>query len=131
MEIQLKIIGGLLILLAVAHAFFPWYFRWREALAPLGLLNRQMMYIHTLFVGLVVLLMGLLCLTSARDLVHTPLGRQVCLGLGIFWAIRLAVQFVGYSPALWRGKGFETAVHVVFVCLWGYLTLVFGWVWLG
>jgi hypothetical protein len=129
METQLKIIGGVLTLLALAHAFFPQYFRWREELRPLGLLNRQMMYIHTLFIGLGVLLMGLLCLTSAPELAHSPLGRRVCLGLGLFWAARLGVQFFGYSPQLWRGKRFETAVHVAFVGLWAYLTLVFGWVW--
>jgi hypothetical protein len=131
MEIHLKIIGLLLLLLAAVHVVFPRYFRWREELPALSLINRQMMTIHTFFLALVVGLMGLLCWTSAPELVSTPLGRRLCLGLGVFWGIRLIVQFVGYSSELWRGKAFETVVHVVFIILWTYLAGVFGWVSLG
>jgi hypothetical protein len=125
MEIQLKVIGGLLVVLALLHAGFPRYFDWPTELKPLSLINRQMVYVHTLFIALVVLLMGLLCLSCASELVGTPLGRKVALGLGLFWLARLLVQFFGYSSALWRGKRFETTVHVSFSLLWTYLMAVF------
>lgn len=125
MILQLKIVGALLLLLAVAHAGFPRYFNWAGELRALSLINRQMMYIHTLFLALGLLLMGLLCLSSAPELAATALGRRVCLGLGAFWLVRLLVQFVGYSAELWRGKRFETAVHVTFSLLWTYLAAVF------
>jgi hypothetical protein len=60
--------------------------------------------------------------------VQTPLGKRVCLGLGIFWGIRLYVQFFGYSSQLWRGKTFETVMHIIFSVYWSYLTAVFLWV---
>ncbi|RAK70710.1 hypothetical protein DLM85_01000 [Hymenobacter edaphi] len=125
MILQVKLLGLVLVLLAVAHAGFPRYFNWAGELRAVSLINRQMMYIHTLFIALAVLLMGLLCLLCAPELVATALGRKVCLGLGLFWLARLLVQFVGYSPALWRGQRFETAVHVGFALLWTYLTAVF------
>ncbi|MCB2407892.1 hypothetical protein [Hymenobacter lucidus] len=125
MEQQLKIVGVLLVGLALLHAGFPRYFNWAGELKPLSLINRQMVYVHTLFIALVVLLMGLLCLGSAPDLVHTRLGRVVALGLGCFWLARLVVQLVGYSAELWRGKRFETTVHIAFVGLWAYLTGIF------
>ena len=125
MELQLKIIGVLLIVLALLHAGFPRYFNWKEELRPLSLMNRQIMTIHTFFIALVVLLMGILCLTSAGELTGTALGKKIAFGFGIFWATRLVVQFFGYSPALWRGKTFETVVHVVFALLWTYLSVVF------
>ena len=125
METQLKLIGALLVLLALLHAGFPRYFDWASELRPLRLINRQMLYVHTLFVALVVLLMGLLCLSCAAELLHTHLGHVVALGLGLFWLVRLLVQFFGYSAALWRGRRFETTVHVVFSLLWTYLTVVF------
>lgn len=131
MEVHYKIIGALLIALALVHTIFPRYFRWKEELRPLSLVNRQMMIVHTFFIALVVLLMGLLCLTSATELVTTPLGKKVSLGLGIFWAVRLVVQFLGYSSELWKGKPFETTVHVVFSGLWLYLSTVFLWSALG
>ncbi|MCE3282549.1 MAG: hypothetical protein K0Q66_1286 [Chitinophagaceae bacterium] len=94
-------------------------------------INRQMMYIHTFFIGLVVLLMGWLCLTSATELVNTPLGRRISLGMGIFWVARLYIQFFGYSSSLWRGKRFETTVHWLFTAVWVYLSVVFVMVFMG
>lgn len=111
--------------LACLHAGFPRYFNWAGELKSLSLINRQMVYIHTLFIALVVLLMGVLCWWCAPELIATPLGRKVALGLGLFWMARLLVQFFGYSVELWRGKGFETAVHISFSLLWAYLTMVF------
>lgn len=131
MVLQLKAIGFLLVILALLHVAFARYFNWREEFAPVSLINRQMMYVHTFFVAFTVLLMGLLCLTSATELVGTPLGRKLALGCGIFWLARLLVQFFGYSAQLWRGKRFETFVHVVFAALWTYLSAVFVLIGLG
>jgi len=125
MDLQLKIIGVLLLLLAMVHAIFPKYFDWSKELSGLKLINRQMMYVHTFFVALMVFLMGVLCLTSSAEITGTPLGRKVALGLAIFWTARLFTQFFGYSSKLWRGKPFETAVHILFAVLWAYLSVVF------
>lgn len=84
------------------------------------------MYIHTLFLAVVLLLMGLLCIGEAEDLISTRLGNIVCRGMMLFWLLRLLVQFFGYSPELWRGRRFETVVHVIFICIWSYFSLVFG-----
>jgi hydrogenase-4 membrane subunit HyfE len=125
MQTLLEITGGLLIGLALLHAVFPRYFRWREETTGLSLLTRQILHIHTFFIALTVFLMGLLCVTSAHDLLHTTLGRRICLGLGVFWGIRLLIQFFGYSSILWRGKTFETLAHVAFTILWTWLTALF------
>jgi hypothetical protein len=69
--------------------------------------------------------MGLLCLTSAKELIDTYLGKKICLGLGIFWAARLFIQFFGFSSELWKGKTFETSIHVLFTFLWTYLSFIF------
>ncbi len=131
MVLQLKATGFLLIVLALLHAAFARYFNWRTEFAAVSLINRQMMYVHTFFIAFTVLLMGLLCLTSAPDLVGTRLGRRVALGCGIFWLARLLVQFFGYSPQLWRGKRFETVIHLLFSVLWTYLSGLFLWIGLG
>jgi hypothetical protein len=74
-----------------------------------------------------VFLMGLLCLSSADELIETSLGKKIALGLGVFWSIRLFIQFFGYSADLWKGKAFETLVHILFSLLWAYVSIVF-WV---
>ena len=125
MDLQLNLIGGCLILLALVHLIFPRYFNWSAELASLNLINRQMMLVHTFFIALTVLLMGALCLTSADELISTVLGKRICLGLAVFWFTRLLIQFFGYSSSLWKGKVFETVVHVVFSFFWIYVSLVF------
>ena len=125
MILQLRVIGFFLVILALLHGAFARYFNWRTDFAPVSLINRQMMYVHTFFIAFTVLLMGVLCLTSAPELVATPLGRRVALGCGGFWLARLLIQFFGYSPELWRGKRFETVVHIVFIGFWSYLSAVF------
>jgi hypothetical protein len=129
MQIHLKIIGFLLMSLAIAHTVFPKYFNWGKELKSLSLINRQMMIVHTFFIAFTVFLMGLLCIISTEDIVNTSLGKTISLGLGIFWIVRLFVQFFGYSSDLWKGKIFETAMHVLFSILWFYLSFVFILIW--
>jgi hypothetical protein len=125
MKALLEITGGLLIALALLHAVFPRYFRWKQETASLSLVTRQVLYVHTFFIAVTVFLMGLLCLTSAAELMETPLGRRLSLGLAVFWFLRLGIQFFGYSSKLWRGKPFETIVHIAFTLLWIWLTTLF------
>jgi hypothetical protein len=125
MEIHFKIVGILLIVLGLIHSAFPRYFNWKAELAGLTLINRQMMSVHTFFIALTLVLMGLLCLISANEMITTNLGKTVSLGFGIFWTVRLIFQFFVYSPELWKGKAFETVVHIVFSLLWVYLSALF------
>jgi hypothetical protein len=125
MELHLKIIGILLVLLSLLHAIFPRYFKWKSELNSISEINRQMMYVHAFFIAFLVFLMGLLCLTSSAELTTTTFGKRISLGLGIFWLTRLFIQFFGYSSLLWKGKTFETTVHVLFTALWTYLSTVF------
>lgn len=125
MHLHLKIIGILLIALALVHIVFPKYFNWQKELSSLSLVNRQMITVHTFFIALTILLMGLLCITSTADLIDTNLGKKISFGLGLFWTLRLIIQFFGYSPELWKGKSFETTVHIVFIFLWTYLSVIF------
>jgi hypothetical protein len=125
MEIHFKIIGVILIALSGLHALFPKYFDWINELRALRLINRQMMYVHTFFIALIVFLMGLLCLTSSTDFTQSDFGRKIAFGLGLFWMIRLFIQFFGYSSKLWKGKTFETVVHILLSLLWTYMSSVF------
>lgn len=125
MELHIEVTGVLLIALALMHVVFPKYFKWKKELRLISAINRQIMYVHTFFIALIVFLIGLLCLTSASELVNTVLGKKICLGLGIFWSVRLLFQFFVYSSKLWKGKKLETGVHILFSLLWTYFSSVF------
>lgn len=85
------------------------------------------MYVHTFFIGLIVFLMGLLCLLASDDLLNTSLGHKILKGFSIFWGFRLIMQFFGYSSIIWKGKKFETTIHIIFALFWFYLTTLFGY----
>ena len=125
MYIHLKIIGVLLIVLAFLHIGFSKYFNWKEELSSLSLINQQMMKVHTFFIAFVVFLIGVLCFTSTEEIIETNLGRKIAFGLSLFWFVRLVFQFFVYSPVLWKGKIFETIMHVLFTLFWVYLSTVF------
>jgi len=131
MELHLKISGILLLILALIHAIFPKYFNWKQELNSLSIINRQLMYVHSFFIALVILLVGILCLTSANELIETTLGKQICLGLGLFWIIRFFIRFFGYSTKIWKGKTFETTVHIFFSVLWAYFSILFCFIYIG
>ena len=125
MEINLKISGLLLIILALLHIGFPKYFDWKTELKSLTLLTRQVMYVHTFFIALIVLLMGVLCFTSAAELIVSKLGNKILIGFGFFWFCRLLIQIFGYSSKLWKGKKLETSIHILFLFFWTYLSVLY------
>ncbi len=125
MYIHLKIISIFLMSLALLHVGFPKYFNWKKELSSLSLINKQMMEVHTFFIALLVFLIGVLCFSATAEILHTSLGKKVSFGLGIFWLIRLFFQFFVYSSKLWKGKTFETIMHILFTAFWLYLSSVF------
>ena len=130
-RVHLRALGVIFVLLAGVHGIFPRRFDWARELQRLSLINQQLMTVHTFFIAVVVLLIGVVCVADAEALAGTPLGRHFCAGLAVFWGLRLYAQHFVYSPALWRGKSFETAVHIAFSLLWLWATAVFGIVALG
>ncbi len=125
-EWHLRIAGALQIALALAHLLFPRRFNWTEELARLSPLNRQIFHVHTLFICVVLVMIGALSLLAPAALLEpTALSRLVLTGFALFWALRLYCQWFVYDRALWRGRRFETVVHAVCTLLWLYLTAVY------
>jgi hypothetical protein len=128
LSLHLKMVGTLLLSLAAAHAFFPKRFRWREELARLSLLNRQIFVVHCFFIVFVLVMFAIWCLCYTEVLrTPAPLARGVLGGMAAFWALRLVVQWFVYDRSLWRGHRFNTAAHVFFSLLWAYFASIFGW----
>lgn len=124
---NLRIAGMLMIALALFHTLLPGRFKWKEEFAPLTLLSRQIMYVHTFFIALIVLLMGVLCAVYADELIKPGLAMPLACGLLLFWGLRGFFQLFVFSAALWKGKTFETRVHLFFSALWLYFSAVFLW----
>lgn len=126
-ELHLRIAGAMQLALALLHLDFGRRFHWREELARVSLLNRQMFYAHTFFVCVVLTLFGSLSLFAPAALLEpTRLARLVLGGIAGFWALRLYCQWFVYDRSLWRGDTFRTVVHVVFTLVWAYFVAVYA-----
>jgi hypothetical protein len=123
---HLQIVGVLLMLLGLSHAFFNRYFRWEEELSAISLLTRRIFFVHSFFIGLGVVLCGALSFFYADALLQpASLDRAILAGATTFWLCRLLAQFLAYDAAIWRGDRFRTFMHVAFAILWCYVSAVY------
>lgn len=123
LSFHLQIVGAMLILLGLSHAFFNRYFGWGQELASVSLFTRRIFFVHTFFIALGVVLGGAVSFLYA-DALLTPgtLSRAILAGMLAFWLCRLLAQFVAYDSAIWHGNRFRTRMHIAFTALWSYVT---------
>ena len=127
MKFMIQMAGVLQILLAVLHVPIAIKLKWREDLKNTSPLTRQIFWVHSYFIVLVLLLVGIPCAAWPGMFFNkSQLGLTVALGLTIFWGCRLFTQFFVYSPEHYRGKKLETTVHWIVSALWIYLTATYG-----
>ena len=125
--VQLRLVGGVLVLLGVAHVVLPRALAWPDEFRRLTPLTRQVMYLHTFSIGVVCVLAGLPPLVLTTDLLAGGrLGTALLAGQCLFWGLRWAAQFVAFRPALWRTSRLYTAGHVGFALLWTWIVGVFA-----
>jgi hypothetical protein len=125
--LHLRLVGVVMAALVVVNLFVPRRFRWREEMARLSLVNRQIFQAHSFFIILMLALFSALLLTSADALLEpTRLGRAILAGLTVFWGLRMLAQWFFYSPAIWRGHRFNAVMHGVFSVTWVYVSAVFA-----
>jgi hypothetical protein len=108
----------------IASAMVPVRLAWRRELAPLPRLQRQMHWIYGGYVVLAIVAFGVLCLVNAAELAGgSLLARSLCAYIALFWAIRLALQWVldvePYLDAWWLRLGYHalTLVFAAFVAI--------------
>ncbi len=127
LSIHLQIVGIILVLLGVSHAFFNRYFGWEQELAAVSLLTRRVFFVHSFFIALGVVLAGAVSFVYSDALLRpAALNRGLLAAMTTFWLCRLLAQFFAYDSAIWRGDRFRTFMHVAFALLWCYVTATYG-----
>lgn len=98
--IALRVLGVVHLLIAGGNCLLPWIFDYRNrGVSTWNPLLRQVFFVHTFYIILVLTLIGLLCLVFPSDLVGTIMGRSICGGLTVFWGIRVGLHFAYYDRA--------------------------------
>ena len=96
-----QLAGGLQLMTAIANFFLPRILQYRENLAKVSPIIREIFTIHALYIVLVLIGFGLVCLLFPQELCGaSPLGRFLCGFLAIFWGLRVLIQCLYYNRAV-------------------------------
>jgi len=119
----LQLAGGLQLITAAANFFLPGILRYRENLAKVSPIIREIFTVHALYIVLVLVGFGLICLLFPQDLCGASrLGTFLCGFLAIFWGLRVPLQFFYYDKAV---KKEHPAGAFFFGAIFLYLALTF------
>ncbi|HWR40264.1 MAG TPA: hypothetical protein VN611_12265 [Patescibacteria group bacterium] len=117
---MMLLVGGIY---HVAFAFFHlmfWRFRfinWREELPKMSALNRAIMQMFNVAVIVFMILVAYISLRYSQELTTTDLGRDLLLGVAVFWLARLGGEFV-------LKEGLPAKPGIVAACVLGILLYV-------
>jgi hypothetical protein len=127
LTILLRVAGAGLILLAILHVPIGRYLKWREDAMRLSAANASIFRVHTFFICLTLVMMGLPCvLQPSVFLDASAAGAWLAWSFSAFWTIRLFFQWFVYPASLWRGKRLETLAHFWFTIVWFFLAALFA-----
>jgi hypothetical protein len=98
--LAIQLAGALHLLVAGANFVLPGILGYRENLARVTPIIREIFLVHALYIVLVLVGFGLLCLCFPADLAGASrLGKFLCGFLAIFWSLRVVIQFGFYDRA--------------------------------
>jgi lysylphosphatidylglycerol synthetase-like protein (DUF2156 family) len=95
----LWVAGGVHLAIAVSNLWVPGILHYREDLAKVSPMVRQVFVVHSIYMVVVLLAFSALCLFFAPELTSgAPLCRFLCAFLAVFWLLRFVLQLVYYNP---------------------------------
>ena len=107
-------------------SLLPSKLRWRDELAALPRMHRQMHWIYAGYVVLAFTTFAIISITLPHELSSgEPLARALCGYIAVFWIIRLCLQPIfdvaPYLTAWWMKMGYR-----MLTVLFAYLAVVYG-----
>ena len=110
-------------MIALANIFLPRKIELKKNLRGVVLFIRQIYYVHTLYIILLLLFFGILCFFFSHELSNgSALGRFLSGFIAFFWLLRVLIQFIYYDPEIKRSHPFA---HWFFSACFTYIGLVF------
>jgi len=129
-ELLIWVAGLLQLGIAATNLLLPRILRYRENLARMSPMVREIFLVHSGYIVLVLIAFGTMSLAFAPDLAGgSRLGRFRSAFLALFWLLRIPVQ-LGYDPAVRRKyRLFDVAFLVARLYLGGTYLLAALEVW--
>ena len=114
-----------------ASALVPSQLNWRNELASLSRLHRQMYWTYGGYVVLSIIAFSLMSLFNSQQLADgSGLSRAICLYIALFWGIRVSLQGVfdvkPHLTAWWLKLGYHglTAIFICLALIYGYAAIM-------
>jgi Na+/phosphate symporter len=115
--------GGLQLLVASANFFAPRKLNYRENLARLSPIVREIFLIQCLYIVLILVAFALLCFFFAEELAGASLlGRCLSGFLACFWGLRILMQLFHYNREIKRE---HPVFNAMFLAAFVALTIIF------
>jgi hypothetical protein len=113
--------------IAVLNLFLVPLLKWKDELARVPLLLREVFQVHAWFISITITIFGIITCRFADELAtgSNLLGRWLAVSIGLFWLIRTVLQVSYYSGSHWRGQVGRTVVHVGCLLLYGGFATVY------
>lgn len=123
------LLGGILHFgILIASAMVPQVLDWKASLDKLDRLSRQLVWVHGVFIVIVIIGFGLLSILFANDLVTgAPLARGVSFFIALFWGARLIVQFFVFDAAPYLRTPILKAGYHGLTFVFIYQAVVYSW----
>jgi hypothetical protein len=125
-----RIAGALQLCVLIASALVPIRLNWKQDLACLSKLHRQMYWTYGGYVVMAIIAFGTISLTNAAEIASgSGLARAFCGYVAVFWGIRISLQWVfDVKPFLttwWLHAGYHTltVLFAAFTAMYGGLAL--------
>lgn len=128
LELLLRAAGVLHFLLLIASASVPRVFDWRGQLAPLHPFLRRLFWVYGAFIVMVIIGFGVVTLRHSTAMAAgDPLARTICAFIAVFWAARLAVQWLVFDARPFLTHGVLVAGYHGLTLVFIYLSGVYAW----
>ncbi len=125
----LQIAATLQLAIAVLNLFLVRLLEWKEDLARMPLLLREVFQVHAWFISITLAIFGVMTWRFAPDMASlaNPVCRWLAAAIGAFWAIRTVLQVAYYSSSHWRGKPARTLAHLLLLVIYGGFACLYLW----
>ena len=126
MSVVLWLAGAGHFAVLIASFQVPYRLRWKEDLAKLTSFNRKLMWVYGGFTVYTILSFGVLTLLLHDEILR---GRRAGVALagfiGLYWLLRVVVDFTYYDHSDWpQGKAFVVG-HVLLTLLFVFLSVTY------
>ena len=110
-----------------ASFMIPRLLNWKDELAKLRPLTRQVYWTYAAYILTINLCFGVLSLFAPHWLLGSPLAGAVCAFIAVYWGARVVIQFTYYDRSQAPPGLIYKVLEALLVALFGYCTLVYGY----